>query len=590
MKKKVICLVGSVIVTSFVVISYLGMPHEENKNVKSRVIETKTFVPDESIFETEMIVEESNSIEDSSVSVADLGYDLSVPGEIVNALNAAISSGADVISIPEGDFSCNGQTIQLDRNVSIIGSGKDKTVLKDVGFVCSKGIGLYDLSIDRGVNTKVGFSGGSKDAATVIVYTNPSDSSCRLLYSNCLFSDVDYASFLCSTTEIECDAAYDCTFTNIRRAAIYHSTNIKQSIYKNNVFSNIGSEDISWGVISGIWLGDVTNNTRTQSGNVLIDGNAFKDMYIAEDIKETKHSVNANFISVRADIAYITNNNISDVHGYGQDREGLYTKVRELTVANNVIKDGGFGEGYITCKGQDGQDAYATIINNNISGTYGSGISLYGPGLIQGNTINISQSRIGIVCHSREGETSDNIEINGNVINCEPGKLVLNGQVVESYKPRTVFFADLTQCDLIFTNNTIKSSTVDGGWGAVVDVGNIKKNITIENNDIEVLGTETVGINIHSGEDYTAYNKDCKYTIQNNSIVTNSLGVSIQLKDTDVNTNRKFNISNNTANNVEGNKNVMYVQAGKSDILEYKDTDDKDVTVYTDMDTSKKIK
>ena len=34
----------------------------------------------------------------------------------------------------------------------------------------------------------------------------------------------------------------------------------------------------------------------------------------------------------------------------------------------------------------------------------------------------------------------------------------------------------------------------------------------------------------------------------------------------------------------------MYVQAGKSDILEYKDTDDKDVTVYTDMDTSKKIK
>ncbi|WP_026494395.1 right-handed parallel beta-helix repeat-containing protein [Butyrivibrio sp. WCD3002] len=489
------------------------------------------------------------------------------------------------IKIPAGTYDLNNEIVYLDKYVSISGAGSDKTILKNLCIIAPYGISIEGLTMDGGVTTSLRSEVGARidrKALVVIPYVND---GIKISYKNAIFCNADYVSSIYGTGSIVSDSAEGCTFYNISRVAILHSINSENSTYKNNTFYNIGDSAVKNEAVSALWIGDVTNNTNTQSADLTISGNKFNDLITADDPDFTKHAINANFIAVRAAKAVIDDNKISGTHGFGDDREALYTKVNKLTITNNTIRNGGYGEGYITCKGQGKHDDYAIISGNKLYGDFGSGIFLYGPGEVSDNTIQIDNCPAAISCFQEENSNySNTLTVSGNTIKCNPGYYYLNGSIAGTYAIKTAIDVYPSGCDAYIENNTIISDNPNGLWQYAIDAPCTVKNVTIRKNTINIGGKNSVGIFVHASGKYASSNSKAAIDVSANTINSGSFGINItMLNSSAASTKREYKVSQNIINMSTVMSKAVYVSGGdgNNDSLEYHINKNSAVKVWT---------
>jgi hypothetical protein len=520
-------------------------------------------------------------IEDTSlVSVKNYGIRGDGSKEDFSRLQAVISKGFSKVYFPSGTYNFDGSILTLDNKSILIGEGKDKTTIKNLGIDAKNGIELENICFDGGANFTISGAGGLQYKLTGVVTMHPANDTTEVVYKNCIFKNMGFASSVTSRKgHLKSDYVTGCEFYNIGRIAIHHSINIGKSVYTDNIFDGIGSSELLSGPVAAIWLGDLTNNTYTESDDAYIANNTLKNLYTGDDPYAGNHNINANLLAVSANKATITGNNISDVHGFGEDREGVYTKVADLTITGNTLTNAGFGEGYITCKGHSGY-TYSKITDNTISGTYGSGIYTYGAALISNNRLNITNCRFAIVCFRKEQQVNDNVTISDNQINCNPGYYYYDGQIVDTFKPGTLIRVELVNTDIFFQHNKINSNADSATLTYGLRILGVKGDITISDNDINIDANNCGAIGISGNEEFSPQNQDSRITVTNNNIRSSYIGIQAIFKNqSGITPNRQYSIENNVVKGVEKSKYGVFVDggAGNNDSLNYV-TDTKDTT------------
>ena len=487
----------------------------------------------------------------------------------LNAVASILQNNDGKVVLPAGDYDFKGQTITFDKYTEIEGQGKNNTTLRNVTFFCKNGIKLENLSMQGGNECEAALLGLPSGKERIAVILNPKADGASLVYKNVSFNGFSIVSYAVGKGTISTDVADGCEFNSIGKVAIYHSINSLKSVYTNNVFMNIGGRDILSGEVAAIWLGDVTNITYAQTADATITNNTFKDLYTGDDYSESKHAMNANFIAIRANKAIINDNIVDGIHGFGEDREAIYTKVKYLHVMNNTISNGGYGEGYITCKGQDGEDAYNKIIGNVITGDYGKGIYLYGAGMIAENTVSIDNCIAGIVNFNRDCDTQYKVTIKDNVIKSEPGRYA-NGVLIEQAKPKGMIVTANRKSEILISGNKLETQNLENLWKIAIDVSMATKNIRVEDNEIDLGKSECIGVFVHANEKYSQENKDISVDVANNNIKSNEAGVNVILKNDDnVISHRDISITDNVKNGT-GKEYSVYDAENNNDEVEYK--------------------
>ncbi|MBQ7239862.1 MAG: hypothetical protein IJS56_00310 [Bacilli bacterium] len=416
------------------------------------------------------------------------------------AFNNAINSGAVTIKIPDGTYNMNNTLFTLTKFMRFVGNGETKTTVKNGTIKAPYGVSAEDITFDGGYTQNVEFTGvGHEKNGSVIFDVTPTGIR-DVSYKNCTFKNVTVASYARHGSDIETDktrlrndTAKDCTFTNLRRVGIYHTVPLSNGTYLNNSFTNLGGSDMLRGIISGIFLGDVTNNTYFQADNILIKGNTFDNLVTKDNFlpsNEQEHWTNSNFIAIRGYNALIDNNTFTNLVGYGNDREGVYTKIQNLTISNNTLINAGFGEGYICAKAHDGEAVF-NVINNNISGRAGTGIRTYGPGDITGNTINIENTPVAILATTSGtvGVGNTPLNVSGNTITSgtEVG-INVNGTDVSDYSDDNKMVSLVNvQTPIILNNNTIRPTT---SFKTYISIINPYDDVTIDSNKIYLSSNE----------------------------------------------------------------------------------------------------
>ena len=412
------------------------------------------------------------------------------------AFSAAVNSGVGEIYVPAGTYELGSGVLNVGAGISFVGESQSDSIIKNVCISSQYGISASNLTFDGGVTKTIPFTGGAAVDGKVIFWLSPKGQQ-SVSYKNCTFTNATVASFARENAgSFDYVEVIGCTFINFRRDAIYHSLNINTATFKNNVFAGFGGSDLKSGFISAIWLGDITNNTYTQANNVVIEGNNFSNLYTQDDFSGTSHNINANFIAIRSDKAVISNNIISNLVGYGSDREAVYTKVRDLTISGNTITNGGMGEGYICNKSQKG-DAFCTITGNVLVGSAGCGIRNYAPGTISGNIITIENCTSAITNTRREVITNNReLIIRDNTINCGTyPTLSINGTVVKSYSTGQAIRVAKVTVPVTVENNTFNTTTVFKNY---ISVGNPTSTVTVRGNVMNKEDTDGTGILVYS--------------------------------------------------------------------------------------------
>ncbi|MBQ7241072.1 MAG: hypothetical protein IJS56_06515 [Bacilli bacterium] len=483
-------------------------------------------------------------------------------------MNALLNAGYNSVYFPAGTYNMNNYLCKPSKYIEIVGDGKQKTVIKNFGIEVKYGIKLENASFEGAPS----YNFYTLTNQSVLVRLFLKDNNNSVTFNNFSFEDMDIVSALRvdGTYSLKFDHVTGCDFKNIRRAGVYHSANIKESIYTGNTFIDIGSKSINRGFVSAIWLGDVTNVTYTESNNVTIKNNSFNHFMTADDPSMEKHVINGNVIAIKANKAIIDNNYVNNIDGIGEDREAVYSKVKYLTVSNNTIINGGYGEGYITSKNQDGLDAFATITGNTITGEYGVGIYNYGSGLIKNNTINIKHAKGAITCHYRDA-TSKTLTIESNIIKLGAGSYQYNGSAIPNYGPGNIIVISGQKGNVFVKNNKINLTATGEKFSVGIDVSMLRKNATITGNIIEGANALSTGMMIHANESTIEECKDSVVIISDNSIKgLTGIGISFYFTgNTNVVSTRRFDISNNI---IYSNANYgVYLQdsASANDTLIY---------------------
>lgn len=504
--------------------------------------------------------------------------------DIISALQDACVSDYNTVQIPSGVYDFQGQDILLSKHLSLKGAGADRTIFKNVSFEIPYGISVDGICFDNAPHVELMTASGYKyTERTANFHTCNPDKTLEVSYSNCIFENSDYGSHICSlTTTIISDSATNCIFRNQKCSGIFHSVNSQRSRYINNVFRNMGDPTAVQGKVSGIWIGDLTNLSKVQSEDCVISDNVFEDLWTADDSTLTSHIINANFIACKADTAVITNNHIKNVHGYGQDRECLYTKVRNLTVRHNIIENGGFGEGYICCKSQpDKADSYNIIEDNIIIGDYGVGISLYGGGLIQRNTIILNKGRGGIL-HFGGAENGKTTTISNNYLRIEPDYYYLNGEKASNYSPTNLMGIYPMSNPVVIENNTLVSQNIDGIITYGIECPSTQYDVIVKKNNIQLMNG-AYGLSIRCNNTQLPYNDTSIITVEDNLLGGTDFGLYLQFRypEAENSKHRELHVKRNIP--IVSNKRFYISSNGMNDTLEYIIADSAPIRTYTDI-------
>ena len=476
------------------------------------------------------------------------------------------------VYLPAGEYDFQGKVFTIKDHVKIHGDGKDKTILKNVAFICPLGLTVEDLTIDSGAKTNIWTHYGDNLDARVMFYMIKPDSRAYVEYKNCDFNDADYVSIINGTGNIRYDSATGCSFTNVKRVAIYHAINSGESTYTYNTFKNIGDTSYDNGLVSGIWLGDVANVTYAQSQNATIDHNTMENLYSSNDYALRIHVINANFIAVRANRCTINENTISNCYGYGRDREGIYTKVKYLYVTNNIISDAGCGEGYITCKGYDDPNSFTVITGNTITGENGTAIYLYGPGQIKSNKIYMSACRSIITCFVKDVDSTKKLSVSANIIKCTPGYYYRGKEKLTTFTPKNLITIEASKYEVFFQSNDITIEGDDPNICGIARIANIATNVTATANTITTTCPNAIALMLNANENYYDKNKNCVCAITSNTLLANDLGLQIVFNNKNGKvSNRTFYIKSNKLAGSDKIKYGIYLNGGvnNNDYLEY---------------------
>ena len=478
---------------------------------------------------------------DVSINIKQLGAVGDGSADDSSYLEKAFSLAKSDVVIPEGSFNLANKAITVPKGVSISGIDRDKSELLNLNLTAPNGINMSDITCIGGTQKKV-LTPAERLSNSVMIDVSPKGTQ-KVSYTRCTFREAGIASFAFAKQEgkFASDEATECIFEKIDRVAVYHSVNSDYTYYYNNKFYNIGSERITYGPVSAIWIGDVTNNTYTKSKDITILGNEFKTLKTADDFVSV-HALNANFICIRGDTALVEDNEIEDLLGYGHDRESIYTKVSNLTVNHNTIKNGGCGEGYICNKGTEG-DLYAVVTNNTLIGEFGCGIRQYGPATINDNIIEIDYCTSAITTTSRGDQVADaTMMICGNKIHSGiDGDYYLNGKEVTDYSATNLIKVISPLGNINISGNEIYPGTA---YSASIAVGNAKGDIIIENNTVDSIGKKGNSISVYNNaKGKVNPEQSIKFINNKLSVESGQKGISITL--TQQSTVRSFEMIDN---------------------------------------------
>jgi hypothetical protein len=481
------------------------------------------------------------------------------------ALKEYIKSGCTTLLFPKGTYNLGNAQIDLPSYISIVGESAETTVLKNININAPYGLSLTNLCCDGGTERTIRCAGTSRITGNVMFNVMPVGAQ-NVSYFSCIFRNCDYVSIAKhnisnSENKFMSNIVLDCKFYNIGRVAIYHILDIDYGYYARNSFDKIGSSSILSGELAAIKLGDTTTNSTCSLKEGLISNNTFSNLISGDDVENSKHSIACNFITVQGLKVVIDNNSFENLLGYGDDRESVYTKVRYLTVSNNTITNGGFGEGYICNKGARHADAYAEIINNTITGEYGIGIRNYGAGRIANNTINIFGARSAICCNKMEEGTSAKLTIENNTITVGNKMPIIAGSTPSTYQRGYIIQIESLNCPVEVLGNTVKTGTGDVKFKTSLRVGNVSNNVSICKNNIhnELSG----GIEITAGTALEASNKNISVAVNENKLECYGQLVNITFKHSAaLASTRQFTVKNNTLTPLSSTKYGIIISSG----------------------------
>lgn len=527
---------------------------------------------DSVICELNAALERINSgAEKREVSILDYGAIGDGTTDDSSAFFAAIQSGADVIHIPEGIYNLDNSSVLISRFVAFSGADKEKCILKNVNITATSGLKVENLTVDGGAPQSIKYQ--DKDSknirtieARVMFNVTPASPDAQVVYANCVFYNTDYVSYARHSNsnvnndgKLYYDISYGCEFFNINKAAIYHRVdNEGIFIAFNNYFHDIGNTESLTGIVAALSLGDITNNSYEEVRKAIIYGNRFDDLFTSDDFSGKNHIINASFVQIYADTASICNNSFRGLHGYGADREAIYTKVRELYIGQNSIIDGGYGEGYICNKGHDGK-MIAEVVGNELLGDGGGGIVSYGNAEISSNKVKIANCKYAINVLTREDgivHTDEAIIIIDNELECgssEDCSYLYKGNRLTGYGKNTMIKIYNPNYPISIVDNRIRPLSY---FFRVIDISSVYTDAEIRNNIIDSIDYSAIALFVSSKEKYVELAKNIRIQIFDNDISLAEGGTATRIrfdsKDA-VKSNRVIKFENNTVE-FAGNK------------------------------------
>lgn len=438
---------------------------------------------------------EDFSAYEDAVNVKDYGAVGDGVADDSEAFITALGTNHSVILIPQGSYNLANTAMNLTAAVTFVGENCDVTEIIDANITAPLGITVKGVMFNGGtkrVITDNGYPSGINDSK-VTIYATPSGTEGSVIYERCAFKNTDVASVAFTGTLVESNII-DCVFEDITYCGVFHCSNIGSAKATGNVFRNIGNTTVPESASKSIkifplCLGDYSNGTNREVKSCLIENNLFDTLVSAVDTN-TNHShwYNANFVAVVCEQALIRNNVFKNLMGYGDDRESIYTKGNNVEICDNLIINGGAGEGYICSKYKlnTTSPARAMLIHDNILiGEFGNGIRVYGTAYIYNNSISIDKIHMGIRANAIvDGLRS--IHVTNNHFYCGAAPLTINGTSITTYKPdNLITFGGSYLRGITVKDNSISITQAEGYnkyVGYLIKVNDVVSDITITGN------------------------------------------------------------------------------------------------------------
>lgn len=348
-----------------------------------------------------------------------------------NAFAAAIRD-KKILYIPNGEYDLDGFVFTADMDLKIIGQDKRRTVLKNLGKIKVKqGISIENLTIAN-------IAGSVAIAAEPYNYSRIILKNVRAYNSDTSFTDKSRANgFLyCQNPDIQKGIfnliIKGCSFDGFASYAVSLRCAVNNGTISDNEFSNIGYDSNS--NVCAILCGyqDEKNITTAPAKDLLISNNIISDIISSKGAME--ESSEGHGILIYGSNIRIRGNTVRNLYGGGRkaenfdsgyDHEAIYIKASDSVIEGNTVINGcgGSGDGAITAKGRSNN---TKIINNEIIGTFGSGIYTSADGvIISGNRITLGKGIYGIVS-AGDGKLVEKNDIKIKGSNCKIG-ICVNG-------------------------------------------------------------------------------------------------------------------------------------------------------------------
>lgn len=489
----------------------------------------------------------------TGVSVKDFG---AIGDGVTDDSQAFLNAIAEntTIKIPRGSYNLNHVAMTIPNHITIVGEGAKLTELLNSKIEAHNGITIKDITFNGGSKRWINnpnYGGGFNSALNgknMIIECTPTSDNVNIEYYRCVFKNADIGSVAFHGTgatetdyPIVKNVVKDCVFDNIAHCGVFHWLNITEGAYTGNTFKNIGNSDgVTGDRLVGLALGDVSNFTDHDIDRCIIEGNVFDTLISLYDTASVKHTVSANFITVQGERVDIINNSFKNLLGYGNDREGIYTKGHFVEIANNTLENCGTGEGYICAKFRKESiynDRIINIHDNNIFGKIGRGIAVYGTSRITNNSIRIENAKGGISCFGENDIATGTCDIYHNQFVCGTGTLIIDGETVNNYSITNFIEANKYPYGVKIKDNSITVERKDEANISVV----IKTTDTISDVDISgntINAVATMGILVATSSSATPKRGKTELTInindniisemKNNGININIVGLSIR--------------------------------------------------------------
>lgn len=431
-----------------------------------------------------------------------------------DAIAYAVQNDLDVIVLPEGSYNLNPDdpedetananvSLILGKALTFVGESSKTTEIINSCIVAPYGITCKNITFNGGTERTVSQGGYPSfiNNKEISIFATPEYADASVIYDKCVFKNTGLASvaFLSTgyTTPLVESNVTDCVFEDITFCGIFHSLNIESARVEGNVFKNIGNTLIPEtstpqlsNKILALCLGDISNTSNNECTSAIIRNNVFDTLITATDTANHSHYVNANFIGVVCEQATIKGNVVNNLTGYGDDRESIYTKGNNVEICDNLVVNGGSGEGYICAKYKLNTTSDARVINihhNILIGEYDGGIQCYGNCYIHDNSISIKRAWRAIRGNAITGHLYGCFRVENNNIYCGAGAALIDGTQTARYTPANLISCGGEYLKGIYINgNSISTEQTDTTYstrfGYLIYVERVASDVEVKGN------------------------------------------------------------------------------------------------------------